>query len=88
MYIAYIKRESLTTVRSSYNFRDYVSFADNRHGMRAGKVLSFVKPELYPVLIHNWQSTSNANNIFVIKLFSAQPSVNIVTVYSSMGLCQ
>ena len=66
---------------NDYNFRDYESFADNRHGMWAGGVPSFLKPELRPVLITNRQSTNNAYNIVAIKLLSAQPPVNIFTVY-------
>ncbi len=51
---------------NDYSFRDYVSFADNRHGMRAG-VLFFVKPELRPIFHTCRQSTNNAYNIVTIK---------------------
>ena len=48
------------------------------------RVLSFIKPVLCPVLITNRQSTSIVNNIVAIKLLSAPPPVNIVTVYRAL----
>ena len=66
---------------SDYNFRAYISFTDIWHGMRAKGVLLFVLPKLCPISITNRQSISNAYNIVAIKLLSAWPPVNSVTVF-------